>query len=145
MNEKRSNDSNSPSVAEYMTARPHTIGRDQTLERAHAVMREYGIRHLPVLDGGKVVGLVSSRDLHLIETLRDVDPATVFVEEAMAQDPYTVAPETPLAEVVATMAKRQFGSVIVTDGRGAIGIFTTMDALRALGDLLGIGPTPQTA
>ena len=143
MGEKSSPESKMPSVAEYMTPRPHTIGHDQTLERAHEVMREHGIRHLPVLDGGKVVGLVSSRDLHLIETLRDVDPHTVFVEEAMAQDPYAVGPETPLAEVVATMAERQFGSAIVTDGRGAIGIFTTMDALRALAALLGL--TPRSA
>ena len=59
----------------------------------------------------------------------------------MAQDPYAVPPETPLAEVAATMAERQFGSAIVTDGRGAIGIFTTMDALRALASLLGLTPS----
>lgn len=57
---------------------------------------EHQIRHLPVLDGGKLVGIVTQRDLHLVETLKGVDQQTVTVEEAMSQDVYTVEPETPL-------------------------------------------------
>src|SRR5690606_1318822 len=81
-------------IERYMTQSPHTIGRDQTLAAAHRVMREHGIRHLPVLEGGKLVGIVSQRDLHLLETLDDVDPEQVEVSEAMTQDVYAVGPRT---------------------------------------------------
>jgi acetoin utilization protein AcuB len=125
-----------------MAACPFTIGRRQTLERAHAVMREHGIRHLPVLEGGKLVGLLSLRDLYLIETLRDVNPHETLVEEAMSQDPYVVAPDTPLEIAAATMAQHHYGSAVVSDEHGVVGIFTTVDGMRALADVLhGPGAT----
>ena len=55
-----------PPVSAFMTPGPHTIGRDQTLAVAHRLVREHGIRHLPVLHGGKQVGDQSQRDLHFI-------------------------------------------------------------------------------
>jgi acetoin utilization protein AcuB len=127
-------------VESYMTLSPHTIGKDQPLEVAHRLMRAHDIRHLPVLEGGRVIGVVSQRDLHLVETLRDVDPAKVTVEEAMTPDPYTVAPEAALIEVVRAMARAKLGSVVVTRGGRPVGVFTTIDALRALEQQLeGIG------
>ena len=115
-----------------MSPTPITIGRAQTLAKAHAVMRAQKVRHLPVLDGGKLVGLVSQGDLHLIETLRDVDPSTVTIDEAMSQPPYAVSPETPLAKVAAAMVRRRVGSAVVVDRGRVVGMFTTIDALRAL-------------
>jgi acetoin utilization protein AcuB len=99
-------------------------------------MRAHGVRHLPVLEGGKLVGIVSSRDLYFLETLRDVDPAEVTVEEAMTQTPYVVSAETPLAEVAAAMAEHHYGSAVVTDAHGVAGIFTTVDGMRALAAVL---------
>ena len=52
-----------PTVREYMSASPVTIGAQRSLAAAEGVMREHGIRHLPALDGGQVVGLLSERDL----------------------------------------------------------------------------------
>ena len=83
-------------VYKYMTPSPHSIGRDQTLATAHRLMRKNGIRHLPVLDGGVLVGLVSERDLRFIETLQEVDLGVVRVEEAMSPDPYFVHADTPV-------------------------------------------------
>jgi acetoin utilization protein AcuB len=121
-----------PRIGQFMTPLPHTIEFDQPLARAHELMRLHQIRHLPVTQNGKLLGLVSIRDLHLIETLRDVDPAEVPVEDAMAEEPYTVSPEEPLDAVATVMADHKLGSaVIVEDGR-IQGIFTTVDALRAL-------------
>jgi acetoin utilization protein AcuB len=125
-----------PSVQQYMSAVPVTIGIDQTMSTAHQLMREHRIRHLPVLAGGRLAGVVSDRDLHLVETLRDVDPDKVAVEDALSPDPYTVAPETPLDEVVQTMADRKLGSALVVRGTRVVGIFTTVDALHALAALL---------
>jgi acetoin utilization protein AcuB len=115
-----------------MTSAPHSIGRDQTLSRAQERMRELGVRHLPVLEGGKLVGVLSQRDALFVETLRDVDPAQVLVEEAMTSDVYVARPETPLAEVAAAMAEHKYGCVVVMTGARLTGIFTTVDALRAL-------------
>jgi acetoin utilization protein AcuB len=121
-----------PRIGQFMTPLPHTIEFDQPLARAHELMRMHHIRHLPVMQNGKLLGLVSIRDLHLIETLRDVDPDEVPVEDAMAEEPYTVSPEEPLEAVAAIMANYKLGSAVVVEGGQVQGIFTTVDALRAL-------------
>ena len=125
-----------PPISKYMSPTPHTIGREQTLATAHHLMREHRIRHLPVLAGGRLVGLLSERDLSLIESIKSVDPDTTLVDEAMTQAPYTVGPEAPLDEVVATMAGQRYGSAVVVDGPRVIGVFTTIDALDALVEML---------
>jgi len=103
---------------------------------AHRMMREHHIRHLPVLRGAKIVGLVSDRDLNMVETLQDVDPRKVLVSEAMTQDPYLVSPDAALDEVVLSMAEKKYGSAVVIQHEKVVGIFTTVDACRAFADLL---------
>jgi acetoin utilization protein AcuB len=121
-----------PRIGQFMTPLPHTIEFDQPLARAHELMRKHLIRHLPVMQNGKLLGLISIRDLHLIETLRDVDPEEVPVEDAMTEEPYTVSPDEPLDEVAAIMADYKLGSALVVEAGQVKGIFTTVDALRAL-------------
>ena len=125
-----------PMIQKYMTTTPHSIGADQTLAHAHAVMREHKIRHLPVLVGGKLVGMVTDRDLRFIETLRDVDPARVPVEDAMVTDVYSVSPETPVDEVVREMGLHKYGSAVVMQNHKVVGIFTTVDVCNAFAELL---------
>jgi acetoin utilization protein AcuB len=136
---------NAPTVGDYMTSGPYSIGRDQTLTDAHRVMREHHIRHLPVLHGGRLIGLVSERDLHLIETLRDVNPAEVPVEEAMSQAPYTVVPEAPLEDVALEMWRHKYGSAVVMSEGRVCGVFTTTDALRALYEVISRGERASQA
>jgi acetoin utilization protein AcuB len=119
-------------VATFMTPQPHSIGADQSLETAHAMMRAHGIRHLPVLARGKLVGLLSERDLLFVEALEDLDLRGVRVEQAMAQDIYAVAEDAPLEDVARTMAERKLGCAVVVDGAKVVGVFTAVDALRAL-------------
>lgn len=119
-----------------MSPTPHTIGSEQTLATAHALMRQHGVRHLPVLHGGKLLGIVSQRDLFFVESLKDVDPERVTVEEAMTQEPYVVDAETPLPEVVRTMAQSRYGAALVTEKSKVVGIFTAVDALHLLATLL---------
>jgi acetoin utilization protein AcuB len=126
-------------IADRMTRTPELIGMEQSLSQAHKIMRTFGIRHLPVLHGGKLVGVVSDRDLHVIESLRDVDPEEVRVEEAMTQDVYAVTPKTSLKEVVMEMAERKLGSAVVVEGREVVGVFTTVDALNTLAGILQRG------
>src|SRR5689334_16560356 len=97
------------SIRKFMSERPQTIGQDQMLSTAHEIMQQHKVRHLPVLQGGKLVGVLSQRDLHLIETLRDVDPATTRVNEAMTADVYVTGPDAPLDEVATQMAEHKYG------------------------------------
>lgn len=125
-------------VADYMTFAPYTICAGQSMAEAHALMRTHKVRHLPVLRDGLLVGMVSVGDLHLLETLPDVEPLQVTVEEAMTRDPYVVSPDTPLAEVAREMSERKLGSAVVQDrGTVVVGVFTSVDGLRALADLSG--------
>jgi acetoin utilization protein AcuB len=125
-----------PSIQKYMTTCPHSIGSDQPLTKAHQMMRQYGIRHLPVLTGGKLVGIISDRDLKFVETFRETDPATMKVEDAFIPEPYTVDPSAPLDEVCSTMAEHKYGSVLVVQNDKLVGIFTWVDALMAFSDQL---------
>jgi acetoin utilization protein AcuB len=125
-----------PTVQKYMTTSPHTIGADQTLAQAHALLKQYKIRHLPVLKGSELLGMLTERDLALIETLRDVDPHTIQVEEAMSTGVYTVSPEAKLDEVVGEMAEKKYGSAVVVQNGKVVGILTTVDVCCALAELL---------
>jgi CBS domain-containing protein len=123
-------------IIKYMTVCPITIGADQPLSTAHKVMRKRGIRHLPVLRAGELVGLVSQRDLYFLETIAGVDPETVRVEEAMSDAPYVVDPGASVRHVVREMADKKYGCAIVAERGEVMGLFTTVDALRLLSDLL---------
>lgn len=125
-----------PTIQKHMTTSPHSIGQGQTLARAHAVMSEHRIRHLPVLEGGKLVGMLSDRDLHLVESLEGVDPAKVLVEDAMSSTIYSVAPDAALDDVVSAMAEHKYGSAVVMQNEKVVGIFTTVDVCRTLAELL---------
>jgi acetoin utilization protein AcuB len=125
-----------PQIQKHMTTSPHSIGSDQTIAKATVMMEEYHIRHLPVLRGGQLIGILTDRDVKLIGTFRDVDPGKLKVEEAMTESPYSVSPEAPLDEVVETMAAHKYGSAVVMQNNKVVGIFTTVDACEALCELL---------
>lgn len=125
-----------PKVDKYMTTSPHTIGVDQPLSQAHVMMHKYKIRHLPVLQAGKLVGVLTDRDLHLVETLKDVDPGKVTVEDAMTPGPYCISPGAPLDEVAAEMAEHKYGCAVVLDNNHVVGVLTTVDLARVLAETL---------
>lgn len=124
-----------PQISKYMTAFPHTVGSDQPIAKAQKMMAEYRVRHLPVLRGGKLIGVITERDVQLVETFKDVNPETLSVEEAYTPDPYITSPESPIDEVCAEMANHKYGCVLVVDNKKLVGIFTWVDALRAMGEL----------
>jgi acetoin utilization protein AcuB len=117
-------------VYQWMTPCPQTIEYDATLFDALGVMRRYGIRHLPVLDEGQLVGVVSERDLAFAERFLDAREAPV--QAVMTRDPFVTFPYVPLTEVCQTMARLKYGSVVVMDRGNVVGVFTAVDALRAI-------------
>lgn len=125
-----------PTIQKFMSFVPKTIGFDQSLEQASEFMRKLHVRHLPVLKGGKLVGIVTDRDINLVLTFKDVDALTMKVEEALTPDPYFTTPDAPLDEVAAYMAEKKYGCALVMDNGKLVGIFTVVDALRALSELL---------
>lgn len=125
-----------PHISKYMTTTPVTVERTLTLADASKLMREQRIRHLPITERGELVGVITERDIKFAESFSIVDPAKVTVYGAMAEELYVVAPETPLDEVVTTMAENKYGSALVVQNQKVVGMFTTVDACRALADLL---------
>ncbi len=125
-----------PSIHKYMTVLPHTIGADQSLEKAEMMMSEFQIRHLPVLSGGKLVGIVTDRDIKLVETFKDVNPSKITIQEAYSPDPYITSPDASLKDVCDQMAAKKYGCALVCDNHKLVGIFTWIDALKAMSDLM---------
>lgn len=125
-----------PAVQKYMTYVPKSIGLDQSLSQAYDVMRKLHLRHLPVLKGGQLVGVLTDRDINLVMGFKDVDPEKTTVEEAYTPDPYITKPTTLLNEVVSHMAEKKYGCALVVDNGKLVGIFTEVDAYKALAELL---------
>jgi acetoin utilization protein AcuB len=124
-------------IRAFMTAAPRTIGARQPLAQASLLMREHHIRHLPVLDGGRLVGVVSERDIAHASARPGFHGERLMVAEAMTVTPHIVSPETSLEWAAAEMAQHKFGCLVVVDHQRVVGIFTTVDAVRALQELLG--------
>ena len=124
-----------PWIERYMTRQPWTIGAHASLLAAHELMRERRIRHLPVMSDGNLVGLVSARDLRLLEAVASASPVSTHVNEAMTEHVFTVAAATPIRRGRAGDVQHKYGSAVVIGKDGVEGIFTTVDACRALAEL----------
>lgn len=125
-----------PQIQKFMTTCPLTVNADQTLKFAKNLMREHSFRHLPVLDDSTLVGMISERDIDFISSFRGVDVSTEKVSQAMTRELYKVNTDTELSEVCKTMASEKIGSVLVLDNKKLVGIFTWIDALLAMEELM---------
>lgn len=125
-----------PTIQKYMTSCPFTIEASQPVYQAQELMKLHQIRHLPVLEDGKLVGLVSDRDVKLYVSLAGVDPKRDVVRDLIDHEVYSVSPAARLDEVTSDMAEKKLGSALVVDHQNLVGIFTTVDAMRAISDLL---------
>jgi acetoin utilization protein AcuB len=124
-----------PSIGSVMTPFPSVVQLDDSLLAARALMVEHEVRHLPVQDGSKLVGLLTDRDLK-----RAMDPdlglppkEELFVRDVLVADAYIVDWAEPLDQVLEHMTSQPHGSAAVHQSRKAGGaIFTAMDASRFL-------------
>lgn len=123
-------------MGDCMTKTPHTIELHQKVSAARLRMAKLKVRHLPVLSGGELVGIVSERDLDYLAKLVGHGCDASSIEDAMVDELYMVQPETPVMRATGEMAARNIGSALVVDKQGAlVGIFTTTDALRLISQL----------
>lgn len=127
-----------PKVTAYMTPNPHSIDLRHSLAEAYAKMRRLNLKHLPVVAGNRLVGLVVDPDLKMIELLKGLDLTTVTVASAMTPVPYCVTESTPLDQVTREMSAQKYEVAVVMKDASVVGIFTATDALRALADVLQV-------
>jgi acetoin utilization protein AcuB len=114
-------------VMTYMTRRPITVTPRDTLSDAQEKMTTGGFRRLPVVEGDRLVGIVTDRDLgphsgHLRETR---------VTAAMTENPVTITPKTPLEATARRMLDTKLDSLPVVEDEKLVGIITTTDILKA--------------
>jgi acetoin utilization protein AcuB len=122
----------------YMTRHPHTIRVDEKIDTARKLMTSLGIRHLPVLEAGKLVGVVSDRDLRGASKTSDTSTSgQTLVSDIFIEEPFSIDIDTSLFVVAQTMAEKKLGSAIVLEDGKVAGIFTAVDACRALAEVLG--------
>ena len=118
-------------IEDYMTPAPHAVNVAQTVGEARSVMRCHHVRHLPVLDGSALAGVVSERDLGTLAANRRLD-------EVMSGAPYTASATTPLEVAARHMSRHKLGSCVVVEANRVVGMFTTTDGLRALAEVLDV-------
>ena len=126
-------------VVDFMSAIKWTVKKDTLATDVYKMMKENKIRHVPVVENEKPVGIISDRDILYYKRFEEW--SSYAAADIMTESPYTVNGESSLAEVVNVMAERKFNSVMVLGQRGDfIGILTSTDALKALLDLLKNNP-----
>ncbi|RMG58623.1 MAG: CBS domain-containing protein [Deltaproteobacteria bacterium] len=138
-------------VGRRMKKNPVCVDEEDSMKKAMDLLKEKGIRHLPVLRGGeKLVGIVSDRDIKAASP----SPATsleireiyylldkIKVKQIMTKKPYTVSPSTPIEEAALIMREKKIGALPVVEKGKLVGIITETDILDAFLDAMGVaGP-----
>ena len=129
-------------VKDSMSREIVTLAPDETAGTALALCRERRIRHLPVLQEGRIVGIVSDRDLRSsTPALGDPARATalqeILVEDVMGSDVVSALPDDPIEQAANTMRDRRIGCLPVVEDDELIGILTASDVMDALVYLVG--------
>jgi CBS domain-containing protein len=126
-------------VTQIMMGSPVTLGPEDTLDLANDVISLGRIRHIPVVDAGRLVGLLSERDLmgaaasHVFGLKQKNKSAllkSVLIRDVMKKRVVTVAPETSIKDAAHLMADKKIGCVPVVSDGAIVGLVTTTDILR---------------
>lgn len=133
-------------VRTRMTANPYTITPDSTINDAFGLMQEHSFRRLPVVVNGKVVGIVTEKELQKISPSQATS-LSVFelnyllskttVASAMTKNPITVQADALLEEAAVLMRESNVGALPVMEGDRLVGIITETDIFDAFIDLMG--------
>jgi len=126
-------------VREIMMGSPVTLKPDDTLDLANDVISLGRIRHIPVVQDGKLVGILSERDLlgaaasHIFGLKQKSKSAllkSVLIKDVMKKRLITVKPETAIKEAAHLLAEKKIGCVPVVSDGNLVGLVTTTDILR---------------
>ena len=127
-----------PSIKAVMTPFPYSVDVNASIEEAREFMRLRKIRHLPVTEGQKLVGVLTDRDikLYLGPDFDYPSQTEATVKDVFMENPYIVDLNERLDRVLKNMADRHIGSVLVTRNGKLAGVFTSTDACKSFADYL---------
>jgi len=139
-------------VRDYMSSPVTTVPHDAQLLEAALTLRRTGFRHLAIVDGEKLVGIITDRDIARFapSMLTNISPEeynAIFentpLAKVMTRNPLTVNPSTPVREAVKMLHNRKLGCLPVVEGEKLVGIVTVSDMLSFLYRLI-TGETPPS-
>lgn len=131
-------------IAQWMKGPVHGIGSHETVRRAVALLRQLRVNQLPVIDNGKLVGIVTERDLRaalppvpeLPESPADregmPDPDHVRVETVMTANVLTLGPDDTVEQAARLMRRRRIGAIPIVENGRVVGMLTRSDVIDAL-------------
>lgn len=128
-------------IAVIMTREVLTVDITDDLLKVKEVLRKKNIRHVPVVKGNKLVGILSRTDIHrlsfgnMFDNQEDADDAVLnmlSIEQVMRNKPKTVAPTETIKDVAEIFANEEFHALPVVESEKLVGIITTTDIIRYL-------------
>lgn len=124
------------SLKQVMTPVPYRVSSEAPLVSAKQEMHHHNVRHLPVVDGESIVGILSQRDIAVASALAKhvTDEDKLLVKDVCSLDPYIVDVGEHFDVVLLAMAHNRYGSAIVTEEDQMVGIITTTDVCRVCGE-----------
>jgi len=128
-------------VEEIMVKKPFTVKADDSLDTAQNLMVKNSVRHLPVVDGKELVGIITESDIRssfLEKPETALKPKNMKVRDHMTRECLTVSPETNIEDAALVIYKNKVGSLPVIADNKLVGIITTMDLLGLFIDMMGI-------
>jgi acetoin utilization protein AcuB len=124
---------------EIMMVSPVTLKPEDTLDLANDVISLGRIRHIPIVDDGRLVGMLTERDLigaaasqifGLKQKNKSALLKSVLIKEVMKKRVISAAPDAPIREIAHLMAEKKIGCVPIVSGGALVGLVTTTDILR---------------
>jgi len=125
-------------IVDIMTPDPRTVQAQDTIQSAAQLMDELNVGVLPVTEGGRVVGILTDRDIVIRSTSAGQDPRTATVSDAMTGEARSLPPDASVLDAIRVMKEQQLRRVPVVDSRGML------VGMVSLGDLADAG-TPEAA
>lgn len=134
-------------VSDWMTKKVYTVSQDDYLSDAITLMRDKGVKHLPVVKGDKLKGIISDRDIKEFSpskaTTLDIYElhyilANTKIRDLMRPKVLTTTPDAPVEEAAMTMLDKNIGCLPVVDGGCLAGIISDKDIFHALVDISGV-------
>ncbi len=138
-------------VRQHMTADPQTLEVTQSLLDAALLLRRSHLRHIPIVENGHLVGILTDKDVaryapSRLTPLPEEEYNRVFegtaLGKVMTKEPVTTTPDSPLGEAVVLLYTKRLGCLPVLEEGKLVGIITVTDMLRALQDFIGAISSP---
>jgi acetoin utilization protein AcuB len=126
-------------VRDCMTRDPTSVGPNDSLQRVVELLRRRDIRSVPVLEDGRLIGIVTDRDVRQVAPayplFREEEEIRRYTENltvtaAMTADPMTIAPDAPLVDAAKVLETYRISALPVVDGTELVGMLTVTDLLR---------------